>query len=787
MAPNKKPKVNFSDALKAKADELSAKRRETIRVKINGIETTIARGNMDDAQWARLTQRAEKPKPQVLDENSPGATIISEEYPNRLSWSDVMSISQNLGTTKGVFSDEEMKDLPKVNEWTRAEFVRQRLKNKGYDVPEETADQIRSKLSDTGSSASKLKEGEDAIPPTVKVGEPGKPQGTPEEWKPAPVGKPTASGTQTEDAPPTIGSSIDPRNPASAIPSLAMGAVPVDAQSGPGRTDAEELKKQQMIDEQRSAKVDLGPMLQPVADLNAKIGQIPSKLMQAVSLPPAVSQAINTPVQGPMFVTPGEQGGAGMGDALKSAARGLGNITGDVPMGGTQPTNADPLDPQAAAPGIPPLLKRPEEPAPGGAGASLAMQMPGGFSPVGPDPAFMQEWKKGQQNIKQLASDAEDNLAALGFARDAAVRQAGNESKRVQEEAYREAALAKEAQLTAVRENQRYMGAKMAVEEEARRVASTPTDPNRFWNNKDAGQKAAAIIAGALFGFAGKGMDWLQRIDGLIEADMNAQRADRAAAVQGLDLKARGLGEAGQMALRNGATIAEAHIIEKNAKLEGLKSYLEQVDRVTQNMAVKQQAQMMMLEIANKQQALNAQGVTLAQQAADSANEQRYRNAQLSVAKFNAMAKLAGKGAGGKQKSISPTLVARISNTEQMIATLKNMRELAQNKGFLHRMYRSGAETLTDAENAKLKQYEAGQFEIARLRAGSSLQKPEQEALLPLISKRSGYYDPVPAIDEAIKRAQTALEIEKRNAEGATAGALTDGVPESDFPETAAE
>ena len=35
---------------------------------------------------------------------------------------------------------------------------------------------------------------------------------------------------------------------------------------------------------------------------------------------------------------------------------------------------------------------------------------------------------------------------------------------------------------------------------------------------------AAAIIAGALFGFTGQGMQWLQRIDGLVENDQKIQR-----------------------------------------------------------------------------------------------------------------------------------------------------------------------------------------------------------------------------------------------------------------------
>jgi len=57
-------------------------------------------------------------------------------------------------------------------------------------------------------------------------------------------------------------------------------------------------------------------------------------------------------------------------------------------------------------------------------------------------------------------------------------------------------------------------------------LESQSPDPNRYWNDKNAGQKAAAVIAGALFGATGQGMQWLQRLDGLVEADIQRQAAE---------------------------------------------------------------------------------------------------------------------------------------------------------------------------------------------------------------------------------------------------------------------
>lgn len=51
-------------------------------------------------------------------------------------------------------------------------------------------------------------------------------------------------------------------------------------------------------------------------------------------------------------------------------------------------------------------------------------------------------------------------------------------------------------------------------------------DPNRYWASKTGGQKALAVIAGGLFGFSGQGMQWLNRLDNLINADIQQQNAD---------------------------------------------------------------------------------------------------------------------------------------------------------------------------------------------------------------------------------------------------------------------
>ena len=312
-------------------------------------------------------------------------------------------------------------------------------------------------------------------------------------------------------------------------------------------------------------------------------------------------------------------------------------------------------------------------------------------------------------------------------------------------------------------------------------------DPNRFWNNKSDGQKAAAVIAGALFGFTGQGMQWLQRLDSLVEQDIQAQASD-------LQRKRGALSDAANMQ-NNLIAMAEAQ------GLRGKQAYDAAVATAKENLA--DQLLLNAKNYAQPELKIQAEQAALAIRASAAKNISDYQrqtaidaqDARLKQAQINhlnaqsfAMSMKAKGGAGGKGRAVSPQLAARVANTKLMISTLQNMKELAQNSGLFDRMRRAGAEQLTSEENGKLKQYQAGQFEIARLRAGSSLQKPEQEALLPLINDRSGRFDPVPGIEEAIKKAEAALKIDEETAANATAGDLgSTPSGEGDFPEVAVE
>lgn len=295
----------------------------------------------------------------------------------------------------------------------------------------------------------------------------------------------------------------------------------------------------------------------------------------------------------------------------------------------------------AAVPGQP--LAQSQQDLSGSGSASLSMNIPGGFTPAKLDPQLEKDLAASRAITATEIENAKDVIGTQEVLKDAAIRAEGNRRLEVQKQMEVEAGLAADAKRRSVEEARRYSTARQQTLQLAREAAATPTDPNRYWNNKDAGQKAAAVIAGALFGFTGQGMSWLQRLDGLVEQDMRAQQADRASKVGALNAEASGLGEAGAEALRNGATEAEAYMIARQAKLEGLNSYLQQMTSETQNMDQKMRGAQMQVELSGRLNALDQEAMQLGQQKVNAENQVRFHNAQLQQEAFSIGAKaLAG-------------------------------------------------------------------------------------------------------------------------------------------------
>lgn len=284
------------------------------------------------------------------------------------------------------------------------------------------------------------------------------------------------------------------------------------------------------------------------------------------------------------------------------------------------------------------------------------------------------------------------------------------------------------------------------IRQQARQAASDPIDPNRFWNNKNIGQKAAAVIAGALFGFTGQGMQWLQRLDSLVAEDMRVQESDRASRAGGLREEAAGLGEAAKMALARGANEAEAMNIDRTARLEAIKTKLDLMVQQTQNAEVKTRGVQMSGEISNRIAGLEVQRQQMAEHEADRKTQVSIANAKEANDISAMMAQASMKGAGGVE--MDPETVRKIGATREMITIVDKMRALTADEGFLDRIGRLKDEFLSDEERAKKATYKLLSMQLAKGFAGSALQKHEEELLMPVIGDRTNVvYSAAPKFD----------------------------------------
>jgi hypothetical protein len=201
-------------------------------------------------------------------------------------------------------------------------------------------------------------------------------------------------------------------------------------------------------------------------------------------------------------------------------------------------------------------------------------------------------------------------------------------------------------------------------------------DPNRFWNNKDAGQKAAAVIAGALFGFTGQGMQWLQRLDGLVERDIQQQAAElqRKGGLLGkqIDVQNNLVGMARQEGLDEAESISAARIaMTNNYALQ-----FEAAAATTGSEQVKAQALanagILRQKMAQEQADMAIKTNKAAQDAALTAAQVSHLNAQTYAARVAASAK------GTGDNKLAPGTREEIAKIDKGLEAIKQAREALQ-------------------------------------------------------------------------------------------------------------
>jgi hypothetical protein len=548
------------------------------------------------------------------------------------------------GRAKGLVSEEEANLLEKTNEWDRAEFIRQRMKNKGYAVPINSAqderDSIRKDLpaekpaapyiplSEQKKQTEQWKRDQGKISKTEPT--PTEAQGSPEEWKsPDAEARPPSPGIQTEMSP--VSSAGPGMSPLANAMQMATGAT-----GNPMLDDIQEVA-QPVVDSVKSQLA--GPPIEQ------QPGIVPSlyRAGQAIS---------NSPV----------------GDIARSiAAPDKGAFPGVITneQAATLPPSPNMGVPGIASPEAPPL-----PPEAGSMSASASVRVPGGFKAVKDN--SMEGWDAEVGASKKRLDDLASHLEGADIVQQGLTRKASERRLETDQVMAIEAEYASKAKLNAINEARRYESAKSVALQAARDAAATPTDPNRYWNNKTAGQQAAAVIAGALFGFTGQGMNWLQRIDGLIENDMRAQMADRSAKVAGMEAEARGMGEAADFAMKAGASEAESHILARQMKFEGLQSYLADITAKQTDMAKKTQGLMMLQEMSAKNAQFDLQGRELTSQTIARQNAVLADQAKLAQ---KAVAISARAAKGGKDGKRPPGIRNELAKIQAGLQAVKEARD----------------------------------------------------------------------------------------------------------------
>lgn len=354
-------------------------------------------------------------------------------------------------------------------------------------------------------------------------------------------------------------------------------------------------------------------------------------------------------------------------------------------------------------------------------------------------PALPKDFVKQQDDLTQAYNAVGNSAAAAKKAIDAGTEArtaALHEEERLNQEAeiirLQRAQVQADIMAKAQQQRSEWMDRQNQLVELSRKAAEDPIDPNRYWNNKDVGQKVSAVIAGALFGFTGQGMQWLQRLDSLVAQDMQAQSADRASKVAGLERAAARAGSIADSAMKMGAEEAEARTLDKIAKMENIKARIDMLGRSSNNADVAAKAEMMKNQLDEKTLDSRMQLEKLREAKLARMAENDMRRAQLGM-----MA--ARQGAAGVQ--MDPEAVKKMTAKRDLLNTVEQMKELSADSGFLDRLRRLGAEKLSSEEKAKVRAYEALKFKGMKLMAESALSEHEQKALGGIFGDRTQLFE----------------------------------------------
>ena len=397
-------------------------------------------------------------------------------------------------------------------------------------------------------------------------------------------------------------------------------------------------------------------------------------------------------------------------------------------------TDADPLDPAPPPSQVAPPVDDPQQTLLAALRAGGAPEAP--LPPVGVAGVPSDLLKQQAAAAKEAAAASDEAAAAVRSSAEqanAATLEAQQGYMGAMSEMSEQAALAAKARVNSLQQAERAQGAFQATLAEARRAASVELDPGRFWARQSDGQKFMAVLAGALFGFSGKGMEWLAHIKSLVDQDLKAQESDREMKVRGLEGEGKGHLAMRDFAMQKGATEAEAYLIQKAAKYEQAQAWLHKAQLSTSNAQAQANAAKAIAALEQEKLQVQTQLVSTAQARADSMNAAAFRNRELQLRERDSLrdyqAKLmAATTKGQKGEPIPGTVVNEYS---QDLANVRKLIQLAQLADIPDLSARVGqaAKSAVDLEGkgagARENAYKSLALEVGKMYAGGALQSHE--------------------------------------------------------------
>lgn len=394
---------------------------------------------------------------------------------------------------------------------------------------------------------------------------------------------------------------------------------------------------------------------------------------QAADQTMALKHAPTTPIG------PGQPEGSGLMDFMGAVAtaNSLNPFATEAPK---------PREGQAGAP----LETAPQDP---DAEARMRLQASGGGVPrpgaVKLDDVDLIPLLEAKKNLKEFTKQSLEDAADAEFANGILKSVQRRNANKEREAAVEEQKMMLRVQRETKESIQKDVGIRAAFLAKAERAAATEIDPARYWNNKSLGSKALGLVAGALFGFAGKGMEYLKQLDELVAQDMRAQEGDRDSKVKGLMAQADGKTRDIQTLREAGLDEGQVHNLMADRYFKSMQAMVEQMAMGTQDM----ERQMRMREVGAALLNRVVQGeetyVQRAQERAANKAQVEFNNAKLKQEADIADAKLRMElftaGTGKPKKALSPAQTAEINNVKTGYNAVQKALTIVGKDGYIMR------------------------------------------------------------------------------------------------------